>query len=532
MSRYVPLPGSKRSLLPDSRPAGPVDLSLLQSLTIRVRSREDVAKLEEMVYKQSSQPLKDRIYLTREQLAQQHGAKAADLDLVEQYAQRHNLAIAHRSAAERSIVLSGKLGDLLSAFPANVQIYHHPDGTYRGRQGEISIPEGLDKIVTGVFGFDTRPRQRSRHRHQILAASGPGGDKGVAATEYAKRYNFPTEFEGKTLDGTGQTIALIELGGGYRYSDLQVFFQEIGVPMPNIVAVPVDNAANNPSTPGPFDSEVMMDLEVAGAVAPKAQFVVYFAPNGDKGLMDAISKAVHDTERKPDVISISWGSSENANDQQGTDAYHELFVAAASVGITVCAATGDYGAANMPYRGRDNGIHVNHPASDYSVLACGGTQISNGEDVVWNTGQPLSENSAATGGGISVLFQPPPPYQDSVQIPVSLASGKSGRGVPDIAMCAINYFTRVDSSESAAGGTSAVTPLMAALVVRLNQAKQKNVAFLNPFLYANADRGIFHDVTSGTNALGDGANGYQAGPGWDACTGLGTPDGTAILNNL
>ena len=125
-----------------------------------------------------------------------------------------------------------------------------------------------------------------------------------------------------------------------------------------------------------------------------------------------------------------------------------------------------------------------------------------------------------------------PSYQANANLPVSIDNEQPGRGVPDIAMSATNYFTRVDNSEGASGGTSAVAPLMAALVARLNQAKKQNVGFLNPFLYANAAKGLVHDVTSWTNAIKNTIKGYNAGPGWDACTGLGTPDGTVILNNL
>jgi kumamolisin len=137
----------------------------------------------------------------------------------------------------------------------------------------------------------------------------------------------------------------------------------------------------------------------------------------------------------------------------------------------------------------------------------------------------------ATGGGISQIFAVPS-YQAGANLPVSIDTGKPGRGVPDIAMSATNYFTRVDTFESASGGTSAVAPLMAALVTRLNQATKKNVGFLNPFLYLNVGKGVVHDVTSGTNAISNTIKGYKAGPGWDACTGLGTPDGSAILNTL
>ncbi|MGT2476635.1 S53 family peptidase [Paraburkholderia terrae] len=533
MAQYVPLPGSQKNVLPDSRPAGPIDPSTPASVTVRLRSMDDPATLVQKAYELANTPLQDRKYLTHEELANQHGASKEDLDRIEQFAQQHDLRVVHRSAAERAVVLQGRLGDLLGAFHADVQMYHHAAGTYRGRRGEISLPQELSDIVTGVFGFDTRPKHRAPYRQKSAAHNGPGNGNGLAATEFAKRYNFPQQ-----LDGTGQTIAIIELGGGYRRSDLVAFFKEIGVPTPQVSSVSIDHAGNHPSTPDSDDGEVMLDIEVAGAVAPKAKYVVYFAPNvGDQGFLDAISAAIHDSERKPAVISISWGSPEVSTDQQGLNAYHELFAAAASLGITVCAASGDHGTANLDAGHWDGKIHVNHPACDDLVLGCGGTQITGGKDIVWNDDTPFDVNVQggggwATGGGVSAAF-PVPAYQKNAGIdPVSIDSGTAGRGVPDIAMSATNYFTRVDTSEGPSGGTSAVAPLMAALVAQLNQGKGKNVGFLNPFLYANASKGIFNDVTSGTNAIKNTIKGYQAANGWDACTGLGTPDGTAILNHL
>jgi kumamolisin len=131
----------------------------------------------------------------------------------------------------------------------------------------------------------------------------------------------------------------------------------------------------------------MLDIEVAGAVVPGARIVIYFAPNdGDKGFVDAISAAVHDTERKPSVISISWGSPEDSTDAQGIQAYHEIFAAAGALGITICVASGDHGTADLDADHWDGKIHVDHPACDDLVLGCGGTQIENGDDVVWNDG--------------------------------------------------------------------------------------------------------------------------------------------------
>jgi kumamolisin len=537
MTVYVPLPGSKRSLMPNSRLAGPINPTEIASVTVRVRSAGNPEALAKKAYDLANTPMAERRYLTHEELEKQHGASQEDLDRIEHFAQEHDLTVVHRSAAERSVVLKGKLGDLLAAFHADVQSYHHATGTYRGRRGEITLPEGLSKVVTGVFGFDTRPKRRAPFRQKRVALSGPGGQNGVAATEFATRYNFPPKLNSTALDGTGQTIAIVELGGGFRSSDLKVFFQEIAVAPPKVTSISVDHAGNDPTTADSADGEVMLDIEVAGAVAPNANIAVYFAPNnGDKGFLDAISAAIHDSQRKPGVMSISWGSPELSTDQQGLKAYHELFAAAGALGITVCVASGDHGTADLDASDWDQKIHVDHPACDDLVLGCGGTQIDGGEDVVWNDGTPFDVNTPggggwASGGGISKVF-PVPSYQANAGLPVSIDGGTQGRGVPDIAMSATNYFTRVDTSEGASGGTSAVAPLMAGLVARLNQAMQKNVGFVNPFLYSNAANGVVHDVTSGTNAIVGTIGGYEAGPGWDACSGLGTPEGTAILDGL
>lgn len=532
MSVYVPLNGSKRELLPGSRAAGPVDPSEVASLTIRVRSVGDPAQLMKQAHELGQKPVAERRYLTHAELAQQHGAAPADLDAVEQFAHHHNLMVTHRSALERSVVVQGRLSDLLTAFRANVRVYHHSTGTYRGRQGEIAIPQELSEIVTGVFGFDTRPKHRTRYR-MPSDARGPGGENGVIATEFATRYKFPTAAGGVALDGTGQTIAIIELGGGYRTSDLKVFFSEARLPTPKITAISVDHAGNRPTNARSADGEVMLDIEVAAAVVPKANIAVYFAPNnGDKGFVDAINAAIHDTERKPGVISISWGGPEAASDQQGVRAFHEIFAAAAALGITICVASGDHGCADLDAGDWDGAIHVDHPACDDLVLACGGTQIEAGVDVVWNDGTPFDPSTGGgwtSGGGISQVFAVPA-YQSDVRFPPALGGGKPGRGVPDIAMSATNYFTRVDGMEGPSGGTSAVAPLMAALVARLNQAKNKNVGFLNPMLYKNP--GVLNEVTVGTNAIANGPPGYKATGGWNPCTGLGTPDGTAILGKL
>ena len=170
---------------------------------------------------------------------------------------------------------------------------------------------------------------------------------------------------------------------------------------------------------------------------------------------------------------------------------------------------------------------MDFPASSPNVLACGGTKLSATtttilNEVVWN-----EPGDGATGGGISDVF-PLPNYQESAGVPPSANSTKNtGRGVPDVAADAdptTGYSVRVDGQDTVIGGTSAVAPLWAGLVACLNQGLGKPLGFLNPTLYAlTSQTGAFRDITSGNNGS------YSAGPGWDACTGLGVADGSKLL---
>lgn len=518
-TRFVTLHGSQRKPLANSRTAGPADPAEVTSVTIRLRPVSDIAALAATVEKLYARPLAKRTYLTREELAHRHGARREDLDTVEHLAQRHNLTVSHRSAAQRSLTLTGHLGDILTAFPAKLHMFEHSTGAYRGRSGGISIPREFRGIITGVFGLDTRPNVKASFRPRTRPPTAL-----VPATVFAKRYNFPPK-----LDGSGQCVGIIELGGGFTHSDLHAYFRGIGIATPNVAAISVHHGGAR--KPQFADGEVMLDIEVAGAVAPKARIAVYFAPQRGSGFLDAVNAAVHDAERSPSVISISWSSPEDPAARQTITAFHEVFLDAAALGITICASAGDHGTAGMDAADWDRKIHVAHPSTDDLVLACGGTQIDDhGNDIVWNDGTPLSAGGWASGGGISQT-RAVPAYQKRMNLPTPLA-GKRGRGVPDIAMSATGYLSRVHGTQGPQGGTSAVAPLMAALVALLNQAKKKNAGWLNPFLYAHAGEGIVKYVTKGTNAIAKTVKGYRAKAGWNACAGLGTPDGAEILKRL
>jgi len=529
---HVRLPGSNRKLHPGSRPIGKIDPSDSARIVVRVRARHSVRALASYVEKQYSVSHAERVYLSHKEMEARHGALPEDLELLEKFAARHGLHTLRQDAGQRTIVFGGTLKDIQKVFPADLGIFAYSGGTFRGRQGEIFVPRSLAHIITGVFGHDTRPKQK----HGVARAAGPGRFRGQSPEYFAKRYHFPAMHKGVKLDGAGQCVAVIELGGGFILEDLQRYFRTIGVRLPRIEEISVDRAQAHTSKHGFAEGEVTLDLEVLGAVVPKAKLAVYFAPNDAAGLLDAMNTAIHDHKRRPGAISISWGWPEGYVELQERIAFHEMFYEAAALGITVCAAAGDHGAAGLGFPAWDGDLHPIHPAADDLVLACGGTQIDrHGRDIVWNDGTPFSfapgGGGWAGGGGIS-RHVPVPRYQQKARVPVSVATGKPGRGVPDIAMSATNYYTRIRGIEGAYGGTSAVAPLMAALVARLNQAKKKYVGFLNPFLYANDHLGITKDITVGTNVIANSAPGYRAKKGWDPCTGLGTPNGKRILRYL
>jgi subtilase family serine protease len=348
----------------------------------------------------------------------------------------------------------------------------------------------------------------------------------LTALQVASLYDFPAG-----TDGTGQTIAIIELGGGYTQSDLDTYFSGLGLATPSVTAVSVDGGSNSPGQPA--DGEVELDIQVAGAVAPKAAQLVYFADNTDQGFINAIAQAVHTTP-PPIVVSISWGQSEDQWSEQSRTSMDSVFADAAALGVTVTVAAGDNGSSDDP--NSTSGVHVDFPASSPHVLACGGTQLIGDlntntitSEVVWNE---LANNEGAGGGGVSDVF-PVPSWQANVGVPPIAGSTSTGRGVPDVAGNAdpvTGYLVVVDGQQQAIGGTSAVAPLWAGLIARLAQATGKKFGLLQPLVYGGVAAGAaaqgFNDITQGNNGA------YSAGPGWDATTGLGSPSGQALLTHL
>lgn len=517
----VQLKGSTRTALPGGRDAGPAFPNEQIEATVLLR-RGSKAESFPSVEQMGSRLPRERKYLTREEFSLLHGASAADLEKIRAFATQHGLKVVSEDRASRTARLSGKVQSFNAAFGAELRQYEHESGTYRCRTGPLTIPADLDGVIEGVFGLDNRPQTKPHFR---LRKQAPNVRPHAVSVSYsplqvAKAYGFPSN-----ETGAGQCIAVIELGGGFQTSDLSAFFQSLGIPSPKVTAVPVDGGKNSPTgDPSGPDGEVELDIEVAGAIAPSAQIAAYFAPNTDQGFIDAVTTAVHDAKLKPSIISISWGGPEDSWTEQSRNALNTACQDAAMMGVTVLAASGDNGAPDGT-----TAPTVDFPAASPYVVGCGGTKLtisgaSISAEVAWNE---LSANEGATGGGVSEVFALPS-YQKSADVPKA-PNGFVGRGVPDVAGDAdpeTGYGVVVDGQQQVIGGTSAVAPLWAGLLALINQSLGKNVGYVNPLLYSATAEPTFHDITSGSNGN------YSASKGWDACTGLGSPNGVALLKAL
>jgi len=460
----------------------------------------------------------------RAELADRYGADPADVGAVTDAVTAIGAAVVSTDLGSRRMRIAGSVRALEKLFGTTLDMVRAPDPTtgseleYRQRRGELTVPSSLQDVVVAVLGLDNRPQARTRSQ----VASAKAVSISYTPVDLGKVYNFPVG-----TDGSGQTVAIIELGGGFGQSDLDTYFGGLGV-TPTVTAVSVDGARNEPGgDPSGADGEVLLDIEVVGSLAPRAEIVVYFAPNTDDGFLDAVSEAAHAVPT-PAAISISWGQNEDEWTEQARRAMDAAFADAAALGVMVSAAAGDDGSTD---RAADDRAHCDFPASSPHVLACGGTSLHADvtagtvtSETVWNNGA----GRGATGGGVSRRFGRPR-WQARAGVPAR-PGGHSGRGVPDVSADAdpsTGYEVFVDGARQIIGGTSAVAPLWAALTARLVQALGRPLGLLQPILYAGVAAGAaqpgFRDITDGDNGR------YHAGPGWDACTGLGVPDGEALL---
>lgn len=465
--------------------------------------------------------------LSHSEFEDQYGVLDSDFSIVSAFADQVGLVVSdvHKSAA--TLKLSGTAAAFNRTFGIVLTLVTVADRTFMSYSGDVSIPVELNAVIDHILGFDN---SAVLTRDSVLTPS-VGVLPDIVLTPFQPQllktaYNFPPG------DGYGGCIGILEYGGGYNQLNLDASFSPSGLPPPtNIVDISVDGATNTPDTGA--SAEVVLDIVVAGFLIPKAKIAVYFAPNDiTTGFPDSINAAIHDKINCPSVLSISWGLDETVwQTYSALAAMDTILQAAVILGVTICTSTGDYG--SKPDSGSSL-YRVGYPASSPYVLAVGGTGIQLNPDstiaaeVVWNQGNQSSS------GGTSTIY-PIPSYQTGLTVKL-YPSGNvytfSGRAIPDVSADAdprsgwpYVYYGPTNQGVGSTGGTSAAAPVVASAIVHLNTLLGRRLGFLNSTFYQNPQ--LFNDITSGNNAAPL-TQGYSATVGWDACTGLGSPNVSKI----
>jgi kumamolisin len=499
------------------------------------------------------EPVAGKAVLSDADAVRQHGARAADMDTVEKVLTSYGLTILSTDQGARSIKAAGPVDAMEKAFAVHLLRVRHGMHLYRGRLGPLYIPKELEGIVVGVFGLDTRPMAHRGRRggdrgenRFTLAARKPGELPPPEARPWFLPQELAAAYEFPDNEGAGQTVGIVELAGHYIPGDLEAFasLAGIGAP-PDVVVKNVETLSRQDRNDPDAVSEVMLDIEVVAAVCPKSTIAVYFSNFTEKGWIDVIDAALNDTRNRPSVLSISYGLAEGTDiwTDQAMSAINDSFKEAAARGIPVCVSAGDDGSDDQV---QDGMAHIDFPAASPFVLAIGGTAMMKASgrpagEVVWFDGDGLrKDGGGSTGGGVSTVIERPD-WQKDIDIAPINRGALTGRIIPDVAAVAAGstgYLIVANGNPEVSGGTSAAAPLWAGLIARLNAAG-KPLHYATPLFYQpNAKTGgkplgeiACNDITKGNNATAA-VGGFQAGPGYDAVTGWGTPNGRKLIQFL
>jgi len=475
---------------------------------------------------------------TREALASEFGATAADRNAVQAFARSHGLSSERQDAWRYE--LSGTPEAMSAAFAIDLAIWDLekplpaeglPAGSLAGLQGLSTVP------MTSDTGRPAPPP---------AVSSGPSGAlTGITPGQVATLLEFPDD----SLYGAGQKIAVLEGDGGIPAtysSDLALAIaasypalpgQSAPTPQPLLKPIGVAGGAPNPENPG---REVELDLQLVQTLAPAARVQPIFYGPGWVGTVEGLATAV----MMDGVSVITW--SDEAGDlsllQREVLAFY--CQVAACVGITICKGAGDDGAypkqapADRDTAAKEPSVYL-LPSLPW-VLSSGGVMIEASAGAitwtVWNTSSPTRRpHFDASGGGFSPYFPLPDWQKAAVEAyddpnPSGPAKPADSRGVPDVASIAYLLLIFRDNEPGLGGGCSATGPVMAAMIARLNAIVGRNAGFINPLLYGNPS--VFVDVTHGNNGVETIGPGWTATPGWDPCTGLGVPRAGKLLELL
>jgi subtilase family serine protease len=540
------VPPAVSGLKPVGRLAGTNRLSL--EIGLPLRNTQELTNFLQCLYN-PTHPLYHH-YLTPSQFTSNFGPTELEYGKVRSFAEAHGFVVANAYSNRVLLDVTASVADIEDAFRITMRIYQHPTEarTFYAPDSDPSVDSTL--TVSGISGLDNyalpRPVSQQRKLHGkkdgAIPAIGSGQGGAYMASDIRAAY-----VPGVTLTGSGQKLALVEFDSYYA-NDILAYEASNGIPDVPLTNVLVEAGTGDYSyypqpgysgIPGAVD-EVSLDIEMAMAMAPGlSQILVYEGSSPLQYCGAVLSRiAIDDLATQ---ISCSWGWGLGANYPYGraTEGIIQQF---AAQGQSFFIGSGDWGA----YWDNEHGFaDVGHDwllTSPYATLT-GGTTLTTtapggswSSEQVWNEGEGVGISSGSISSSYAIPF-----WQQGIDMSSSGGS-TTMRNTPDVAMVAEGIFAIANNGQISldAGGTSAAAPLWAGLTALVNQQAsmqgQPPVGFLNPALYAIGTSSnyalCFHDITVGNNTNSYCPTNFLAVPGYDLCTGLGTPIGSNLINAL
>ncbi len=527
---HVPAAIAKQNLLPAARLPGTNRLTL--AIGLPFRNRELLTNLLNQIYDPASTNYQR--YLTPEQSTETFGPSEQDYQALLSFAKAQGLTVTGTHSNRTLVDVQAPAAEIERVFHVSLRVYPHPteDRTFFAPDTEPSLDfavpllhiSGLDDYVVPRPNLKVTPLG-----YGAGATPNSGSDTNGSYLGSDFRHAYAP---GVSLTGTGQVVGLLELDG-YDPSDIARYESQAGLSHVPLQDVRLDGFSGSAGT---NNIEVCLDIEMVISMAPGlSKVVVYEATNGPTTyLLDILNEMIFPTlgEPRPNQLSCSWTLPDDPNLDQ---AYQQLIIQ----GQSFFQSSGDWGAY---YPG------ILQKSDSPFVTLVGGTTLTTGSsatwqsETTWNGGYDAKAgNYWASGGGISQTYTNPP-WQQGVANQLNLASS-SMRNSPDVSMVAdgiwITFHTTNGTSQGITGGTSAAAPLWAGFMALVNQQAVANAeptaGFINPAIYA-IGRGpnyssAFHDIGDYSNNRNDQAA-FRAAPGYDLCTGWGTPNGQNLINLL
>jgi uncharacterized protein (TIGR03437 family) len=551
-ARTVVVPGRIHSMAQPQYDRGAVDPSkrLNHVMVMLKPSAVQQAGLDALLVDQQNPSSPNfRKWLTPEQFGERFGVNSSDQSKIVAWLTGEGFTIDKLARSNNWVAFSGTAAQITKSLHTPIHQFQVDGETRFANTAPPSIPEAFSDVVSGLIGLDDFPAKS--YVKMVPPEYTTGSSHFLAPADFTTIYDVNPLYTAG-IDGTGQSIVVVGQSD-VLLSDLRAFRTRYGLPANDPKMLLYSN-----TDPGFNGAQVEgnLDLEWAGAIAPKATINYVYGPNAFTAIVVAVEANI------APVISISYGSCE-VDDSQVY--YQSIAQQGNAQGITLLSASGDSGAAGCDSQSSEpfatRGKMVDFPAVLPEITAVGGTQFAEGSGTYWASANGTTFGSAmsyipeaawnesstsglgSTGGGASLIY-PKPVWQNGPGVP-----NDAMRDVPDVALSsaghdayAINYL----GSNVFVAGTSCAAPSMAGIIALLNQYQVTNkfqkapgLGNINPQLYrlAQSVPTAFHDVTTGSNIVqcaqgspdcSTGSFGYSAGPGYDLATGLGSVD----ANNL